>query len=318
MRILKWFGIALGGFVVLAVVGVFLLEYQAGRVLETPWVVNVKHIPIPFPLSRQELAELSPPPGTDLDALAMQRAIARGQHYVESRAACSDCHGADFGGSVVVDNPVLGRWVAPNISRGGVTKNYTNEDWVRIIRHGIKPDGHAATMPSDDFAQFSDQEISDIVAYINSRPAVDRHMPPTSIGPMMAMLIVSGERVSAEHIDHTAPRPVYPPAMTTSLDLGEHLTNVCKGCHGAHLGGGAIPGGDPSWPAAANLTFDKTGLAGWSLADFKTALRQGQRPDGSKLSSVMPIQFTGHFTDEEVESIYEYLKTLPVRSLGAR
>ena len=84
-------------------------------------------------------------------------------------AACS--------GNSAIENPVMGKWIAPNITRGGVTKNYRPEDWDRIVRHGILPSGKPAVMPATDFAQFSDQEISDIAAYIHSLPPVDREMP---------------------------------------------------------------------------------------------------------------------------------------------
>lgn len=37
----------------------------------------------------------------------------------------------------------------------------------------------------------------------------------------------------------------------------------CTGCHGAHFGGGAIPGAPPDWPAARNITPHPTaGIGG--------------------------------------------------------
>lgn len=256
----------------------------------------------------------------DLKAIAKERAIERGKRYVESRAGCTECHGQDFGGKTIIDSPVMGTWNAPNITRGGVTAEYTSVDWVRILRHGIKRNGKAATMPSTDFTWFSDQEISDIGMYIMSMPKQDRVMPPSTLGPVMAMLIAQGEMpISAEVIDHTAERPKVPPrADTISLELGKHLTTVCTGCHGATLSGGPIHGGDPSWLPARNLTFHETGLATWTLEQFTTSLRQGTRPDGTTLGVPMAgvVAYTSKFNDEEIASIYEYLKTLPPKALG--
>lgn len=251
--------------------------------------------------------------GVDLQAVAFERAMARGKSYLESRAGCADCHGEDFGGKVVVDHPMMGRWVAPNITRGGVTKNYKSEDWVRIIRHGVKPNGKPATMPSLDFTWFSDQEISDIATYISHLPAVDRDMGESTFGPVFAFLIGFGEnQVSAEFLDHTTQRPVYPPSVSkASLDLGKHLATTCMGCHGTEFAGGKIAGGDPAWPPAANLTFHETGLEKWTLLDFTQALREGKRPDGSAIDPIMPVSYTKNLKDTEIEALYLYFQTVP-------
>lgn len=256
--------------------------------------------------------------GVDLKAIALERAIARGKRYVASRAACTECHAEDFAGKAVIDNPVMGKWVAPNITRGGVTKGYTGKDWVRIIRHGLKPDGHPASMPSMDFTWFSDQEISDIAAYVSSMPAVDKPADATEFGPVFSMLIAQGEiPISADVIDHTTKRPRFPPAMQADVELGKHLGTTCTGCHGPGLSGGPIRGGDPSWPPAKNLTFDETGLAKWTLADFRKALKDGVRPDGSALKLPMNTAYTSQLKDVEVEALYLYLKTLPPKAAGS-
>jgi mono/diheme cytochrome c family protein len=262
-------------------------------------------------------AAVDPLVGVDLSAVALRRAVARGKRYVETRAGCSECHASDFGGKVIMDNPAMGRWVAPNVTRGGVVKDYKPEDWVRIIRHGLRPDGTAATMPSTDYARFSDQEISDIAAFIQSLPKVDRIMEPSERGPVMALLVVKGDiPISAELIDHTAARLKYPPPVAATLELGEHLAAVCSGCHGHEFSGGPILGGDPAWPPASNLTFDATGLGKWSLQDFDKSLREGVRPDGRKLDPVMPVAYTARFKPAEIEALYLYFQSVPKKPYG--
>ena len=44
--------------------------------------------------------------------------LARGKYLFEKVALCSDCHEKDLGGKVVEDNFVIGRLVAPNLTRG--------------------------------------------------------------------------------------------------------------------------------------------------------------------------------------------------------
>lgn len=350
MRVLKWIGVVLGAVVVLAVGAVLYFKSAAQAKLDRTFEVKVEPIPIPYPLTESELEALkkkrgdelaaaAPPPaeaapagdtgsadagvaeapkpaadplaGVDLKQLAKERALERAKHYMESRAACMECHGQDFGGKVVVDEPALGTWVAPNITRGGVTKDYKPVDWVRMVRHCVKPDGHPATMPCQDFTWFSDQEIADIVTFIENKPPVDRVMPKSTLGPVFAMLMATGKmKFGPDELDHTTPREKLPPRMAPTAELGKHLAATCSGCHRADFSGGPIVGGDPKWPPAQNLTFHDEGLAKWSLDDFKKALREGVRPDGSKLDSAMPVQYTKALKDAEIEGIYKFLQTV--------
>ena len=101
----------------------------------------------------------------------------RGRHLVTARYGCAECHGANFGGGVMVDAFPLGSLLGPNITtgQGSRTLQYSPADWDRIVRHGVLPDGRPAVMPSIDFVQMSDQELSDIIAYIRSFPADRQH-----------------------------------------------------------------------------------------------------------------------------------------------
>jgi mono/diheme cytochrome c family protein len=167
-------------------------------------------------------------------------------------------------------------------------------------------------MPSRDFSMLSDQEVSDVIAVLMSLPAVDTVQPAIKLGPGYALLLATGKvPIDAEHIDHAAPRLAEPPEAVVGVEFGAHLAQVCVGCHRADMAGGPITGGDPSWPAARNLTQDSTGLKDWTLDDFKRALREGKRKDGSDINPVMPYAMTKNMTDEEIASIWEYLKTVP-------
>jgi cytochrome c553 len=313
MRFLKLLGIGFVVLVALAVGGIAYLKSAAKARYAKHYDIAVDDIPLPFPLSEAEVQQLgAAAETTDLAALARERAIARGKRYTETRASCADCHGKDFAGKEIFNNPVLGRWVAPNITHGGVTANYTGKDWLKIVRHGIKPDGTAASMPAKDFSWFSDQEISDIAMYISSLPPSDKVAPPTVFGPVFSLLIAKGDvPVSAELIDHITPRPKYPPQIAATAELGKHLAITCASCHGPGFAGGPIKGGDPNWPPARNITFDQTGLASWTVADFKKALLEGKRPNGESIKPPMPIPYTSKLEDPEIEALYIYLKSQP-------
>ncbi len=70
-----------------------------------------------------------------------------------------------------------------------------------------------------------------------------------------------------------------------------------------------MPGTPPSFPDAANLT--PAALGSWQLADFRRALREGKRPDGSAIDPFMPWQAMGRMSDEELAAVWAYLQTLP-------
>jgi hypothetical protein len=69
--------------------------------------------------------------------------IARGQHVMVTRGGCRECQGANLAGKVLSDDPLIGRVVAANLTRGkgGVGDEHTNADWVYVNCHTIDEDG---------------------------------------------------------------------------------------------------------------------------------------------------------------------------------
>ena len=158
----------------------------------------------------------------------------------------------------MIDAFPIGRLLGPNITtgKGSRTLNYTPADWDRIVRHGVLPTGQPAVMPSEDFKLMSDQELSDVIAYIRSRPPVDNEVPAPSFGPLGKFLLASGQlkfrrRSSIRIRERTRPSR---PRPKVSAEFGQHIASICVGCHRPNLAGGPIVGGDPSWVPARNLT----------------------------------------------------------------
>jgi mono/diheme cytochrome c family protein len=286
------------------------------RKLARTYTLHTVDFPIPFPLSPEEIQREHLTPDA-ADRLARERALERGKHLVESRYGCSACHGVNFGGGVMVDDPALGRLLAPNLTTGsgGRTAGFRPTDWDHMVRHGVKPDGTPGMMPSEDFRQMSDQELSDVVFYIRSQPAVDNVVPAPTLGPVGKVLVATGKLPLAADIiaAETTPHLLLPPETAPTVAFGRHLAGICSGCHRPDLGGGPIVGGDPSWPPAANLTLDASGPQPWTLAQFKTALQEGKRPDGTALRDPMSgiAQYAKNMTDVEVEALWSYLQSLP-------
>jgi mono/diheme cytochrome c family protein len=304
----------------------------AGRKYNRHWTTHEASFPVPFPLNAAELEALraerlaggapaaDPLAGVDVNAAALARAVARGESLIRTRVSCDACHGADFGGKVIIDAAMVGHWAAPNLTSGagGVTAGYTAADWDRAVRHGIRRTGQSSSMPSIDFLNLSDRELSDIVAYLRSRPPVDRTMNPVGIGPVFSFLLAFGtEGLPAFGIDHDRTHPKEPPALAPSVELGAHIAQVCRGCHGEQLSGGKVAG-DPNMPIVANLTPHETGLQGWTEADFFRAMREGKRKDGADILPQMPWKAYGQMNDVELQALWAYLQTLSPIPKGNR
>ena len=90
----------------------------------------------------------------------------------------------------------------------------------------------------------------------------------------------------------------------------------CTGCHGPTLSGGHIPGTPPSWKPASNLT--PRGIGSWTEADFTRALREGVRPNGTPIDTLMPWRLTRQMSDDEIRGLYAFLKTVPAKEFGGR
>jgi len=319
MKILKILGALVVVMVLLGVGGFAWARGKADATLSRSVEIHRVDFPVPFPLDPAEVEREGFTP-EQADSAALARAVERGRHLVASRFTCTECHGQDFGGSIMIDDPMIGTFFGPNITAGpgGRTADYTPADWDRIVRHGVRPDGTPAVMPAQDFQGMSDQELSDIVALIGFAPTRDAEMPQPRLGPLGTVLLATGQIPLAYDLipDHGRVHTEVPPATDASAEFGSHLATVCTGCHGADLSGGKVPGGDPSWPAAANLTPRAGGLGDWSYEQFVTSMTEGTRPDGRALATPMSavIGFTSKMTETEIQALWAYLRSVPAKA----
>jgi len=248
--------------------------------------------------------------------------LERGKHIVESIGACSskDCHGSDLGGGDAIKMGPLGSMQAPNISASGRGGEYSDTELARLILHGVKRDGHGLTfMPAPDFAWWPDDDVAAVISYL-------RTVPPAAVRPsggiQLGTLAKVLDRVNmlpidvARRIDHEH-RPLAPaPAPTAAY--GTFLANACRGCHGATLSGGRIPGAPPEMAIPLNITPHETGLAGWAYTDFDKLLSTGIRRNGKTLDPMMPVTELGKFNQTERQALWAFLQTVPAKPFGER
>jgi mono/diheme cytochrome c family protein len=245
--------------------------------------------------------------------------VERGRHLFNAVSSCVVCHGGDAGGGPFITDAAMAVLNAPNLTRGngGVGQTYTDADYDRAIRRGVRPDGtRLLIMPSWDYARFSDDDAASVIAYVRSLPPVDRVTPRVKLGPV-GRILVATKKVPFDAVriaDEGAPPTNLPPPMKV-LEYGEYLTRVggCMGCHGAHLSGGHLAG-PPDVPPAANIT--RTGIGTWSAPDFMRTLTRGRDPSGHDLHPFMPWRTISQMTDPELEAIYDYLMSVPPRPTG--
>ncbi|MBC7841991.1 MAG: c-type cytochrome [Gemmatimonadaceae bacterium] len=260
------------------------------------------------------------PPQAALRVSLDSVSVARGQHLATAVAGCTGCHGEDLGGRTIVDVPLVMRLTPSNLTtgEGGMLSRYDDAALEAAVRHGVAANGRPLRfMPSHEFSDLADDHVAALIAYLRTRPPVDRRMPPTSIGPIARILAVTGKLVLIpyDRIDHARPHVARAPEGV-SAEHGRYLAQGCKGCHGPQLSGGRIPGAPPDFPPARNIT--PTGIGTWSDQDFVRAIRTGQRPNGAAISTRMPWKDYAHMTDDELLSIRRYLATVPARATGLR
>lgn len=250
--------------------------------------------------------------------------LVRGRHIATIRG-CTACHGENLAGRVFLDSPMIGRFVATNLTRGkgGIGASFSDTDWIRAVRHGVRPDAKPLlVMPSDEFFQLSDDDLAAAIAFAKSVPAVDNELPASKISAMGRTLVTLNRDIAilpAERIAHdTSPAPT--PAVGVTTEYGGYLATGCTTCHGATFSGGKIPGVPPDWPQAANLTPAADAASSrWNVEQFTHALRTGITPEGNKLDKrYMPWPVIGKMTDNELHALWLYFRSVPARPFGDR
>ena len=288
-KVFKWIGIILGGLLGLLVLAAVAFYFVGGAKLSKKYDVPVETVSIP----------------TDADALR------RGEHLAVV-FLCTRCHTEDLSGQVYFEAPGLLSIPTPNLTsgEGGVGRFYTEQDWVRALRHGVGHDGRPLFFMMKANHYLRDDDLGALIAYLKSVPPVDNNLPERRFEALGKLMMGAGllPPFAADQIDHTNPPPTQPEPGAT-VAYGEYLTRTCTECHGDHLNGAPFgpPGEEIFTP---NLTPGGE-LAFWSEQEFFTTLRTGLTPNGHHLNEDMPWKYYGKMTDAELRAVWLYLQSLP-------
>lgn len=291
-KVFKWIGIILGSLVGLVLVIAAVLYFMGEARLNKKYDIPPSNITLP----------------TDAASIEF------GKHRAET--LCEGCHGPDLNGiEGWFKAAPLGSIDSANLTagEGGVGKEFTTEDYVRAIRHGIDREGKPIFMPAVvSTADLSDEDLGAIIAYVKSVPPVDHKVHERHFTPLARILLAAGMlgKLPAEAVSHAV--HVSAPARGATAEYGEYIvnTNDCHACHGQNLNGGPYP--DPTIKKISpNLT--PGGEPGfWTEEQFVNTIRSGKTPSGHELNpELMPWKNYSQFYDDELKAIWLYLHSLP-------
>ncbi len=290
-KLLKWTGISLLGLVVVVLVAYMVI-----------YIITENRINKTY-----RFADAA------LEIPSDSAAIIKGKHLYQIRS-CQDCHGEKGEGGVFINDPLVMQITAPNLTtgQGGLPADFDVSDWVRVMRHGVDKHGKSLfMMPSHEVSKLTDEDLANIIAYCRQQePVSTTQKRMHSVRPVGRLLMAINKvtLLPAEKIDHNAP-PVKKREDKIGTAYGQYLATGCQGCHRPNLqGGGPLA---PGFPPVPDIT-SAGNLRNWNDSSFIAAIRTGKTPEGKALNNeFMPWKFIRHFTDDELKSIYLYLKSLP-------
>lgn len=269
-------------------------------------------------------------PYPNIKASTDSAVILKGKQLVFGPAHCADCHSkvnADsmiaLGQTVALTggfefNLPIGKIYSRNITPDKETGigRYTDEEIARALRYGVAPDGSSYF----DFMPFhntSDEDLSAIISYLRSQPAVKNEVPENTS-------TVLGKVVKAFLIKPVGPNGEVPVSVKkdSTAEYGKYLAiNVanCSGCHtkrdlmtGAYLGTLFSGGFELDGFVTPNLTTDASShIANWDEQKFMARFREGKKI----ATSPMPWNSFKRMSDDELKAIYRFLRTLqPIKT----
>jgi mono/diheme cytochrome c family protein len=282
---LRWLGVIVFGLLTV-VVGLFTVVALTGT-------------------ARMNLPQSNPVPEVAVAGTPEQ--IARGERLAN---VCAGCHsitgtppldggGENFGGPFGTIQP-------PNLTPHHLS-DWSDGEIVRAIREGVGRDGRTlVVMPSVYYHGMSDDDVQSIVAYLRSQPPVDRDVPETNLNVLGSALIGAG--MFPTSVQPPIGEPVGAPPLSDAVRHGEYLVRIsgCQDCHGPTLEGGDPGGFTPVGPNLRQI------VPNWTAEQFVNTIRTGIDPAGHELDpDQMPWdEYSAAFTDEELNTIYEYIHQL--------
>jgi mono/diheme cytochrome c family protein len=270
--------------------------------------------------------------------------IARGEYLANHVTACIDCHstrdwskfsGPALEGTLGKGGEVFdqrfgfpGSYTSKNITPSGVG-SWTDGELFRAITTGVNKDGKALfpIMPYRYYGQMDEEDIKSIIAYIRTlKPIENTPAASKSDFPMNFIINTIPHKANFQKL----------PSADDKVNYGKYIAtaSACIECHTpakkgqiipelAYSGGREFPLPDGSIVRSGNISPDEeTGIGSWNKEQFLSLFKS--RSDSTTLhtnlhpgdfNSIMPWNMYGRMTDEDLEALFTYLKTLkPIKN----
>lgn len=273
-----------------------------------------------------------PPEIANLQVARDSASVARGAKIASM--LCNGCH-EDFQtgkltGHIMTDLPKeFGTVASYNITQDKIhgIGDWTDGEIYYYLRRGIRKDGHYNPVMGG-FLLMADKDIQSVISWLRSSdPKLapeTKEYPPNQYNFLVKLLC---------NTVFTPPdlpsSPIVVPDSTNKIAFGKYLADGLFNCYACHssdfktndakapeLSAGYYGGGNPmlnyegETVPSANITMDKeTGIGGWTLEQFRDAVKYGKNPKGGPLHYPMFPHTT--LTDGEVEAIHSFLQTVP-------
>ena len=270
--------------------------------------------------------------------------IARGEYLANNVMVCMDCHSTrnwnEFSappvpgtlgkGGDVFDKTMgfPGTYYAANITPAAIG-SWTDGEIFRAITTGVSKNGKPIfpVMPHKNYGQLDPEDINAVIAYVRSIPAIENKVPESeSSFPMNFIINTIPEKAKPTKRPDPNDAIAYGKYLVTAASCGECHTPFEKGSFDEkfRLAGGRtfeLPAGTLT---TSNLTPDnETGIGTWTkelfvnkFKAYRDSAMAHQKADFmTEYNTIMPWIMYAGMTDQDLNAIYDYLRTVkPIKN----
>ena len=275
------------------------------------------------------------------DKDSVKKVLERGEYLANNVAGCMDCHskrdfekfsgpvipGTEGGGGIVFDQKfgLPGVLHGKNITSDNETGigTWTDDEILRAMTQGISKNGDTLfpLMPYPSFNRMAKEDLLSIIAYVRTLKPIKNKIPARQLMAPIAVFY------PGPALQPSVNANVRPPE-SDKVKYGEYLVTMadCGTCHSPltpqgpdmtrrYAGGYPFDAGTYK-VVSANITPDTaTGIGRWDEAQFLnkfTPYREEKNYNfkPGKDNTIMPLSLLAGMKDEDLKSIYAYLRTI--------
>jgi mono/diheme cytochrome c family protein len=264
--------------------------------------------------------------------------IERGDYLVNAVANCMHCHAdrdfSKFGGPPVPGTEGKGgqkKGVFVSNITPTVLGSWTDAEIKRAITTGITNIGDTLffTMPYMNYKYLTSYDAESIIAYIRTLMPLADSVPKRTPDQFQSGRLSS---LYHEFYVNDVYQQLVDPAAGSGLEKGKYLVTIagCAGCHtsldreklafkrDSLFAGGQLSNkpGNAYKVISANITPDTaTGIGQWTEEAFLSKFQYYRNREAydyypGKYNSEMPWTIFAHMKDDDIRSIYRYLRTI--------